>query len=57
MAKNTGDNYRKGEVKNRTQFYNPKTKQYVERDDKTGEFTNVKEDGSKFKGVKDKSKE
>jgi hypothetical protein len=57
MAKNTGEGYRKGEVKDRTQYYNPKTEQYVEHDDKTGKFINVKDDGTKFKGVKDKSKE
>jgi len=32
MAKNTGDNYRRGEVKDRSQTYNPKTDIYVKRD-------------------------
>lgn len=52
MAKNTGNNYRQGAVKNRSQVLNPMTKQYVERDTTTGKFINVKEDGTKFKGVR-----
>lgn len=52
MAKNTGSNYRQGAVKNRSQVLNPKTNQYVERDTSNGQFINVKEDGTKFKGVR-----
>lgn len=56
MAKNTGENSRKGAVKDRTQTDNPRTGQWVERDEekgssKRGEFKNVKEDGKPFKGV------
>ena len=56
MAKNTGDGSRKGAVKDRTQIENPRTSQWVERDEERGsssrgEFTNVKEDGRPFKGV------
>lgn len=56
MAKNTGSGSRKGAVKDRTQTDNPKTKQWVERDEekgspKKGQFKNVKEDGKPFKGV------
>ena len=56
MAKNTGKDFRKGSVKDRTQVKNPKTDDWVERDEKKGskkrgEFKNVKEDGTPFKGV------
>ncbi len=51
MAKNTGDNYRIGAVKGRSQTYNPKNDTYVKRDASTGRFMDVKSDGSKFKGV------
>jgi hypothetical protein len=56
MAKNTGTGSRKGSVKDRTQTDNPRTDQWVERDEekgssKRGEFMNVKEDGKPFKGV------
>jgi hypothetical protein len=52
MAKNTGKGFRRGAVKERSQALNPKTKDYVERDSKTGRFTNVKSDGKPFKGVR-----
>ena len=56
MAKNTGSGSRKGAVTGRTQTDNPKTKQWVERDEEKGspgkgQFKNVKEDGKPFKGV------
>jgi hypothetical protein len=56
MAKNTGNNSRKGSVKDRTQVENPKTDSYVKRNQDSdseheGEFMDVKEDGKKFKGV------
>jgi len=51
MAKNTGKGYRKGAVDNRSQTYNPKTKDWVKRDTQTGEFIDVKQDGKPFKGV------
>ena len=56
MARNTGSGSRKGAIKGRTQTNNPKTKQWVERDEekgssKKGQFKNVKEDGEPFKGV------
>ena len=41
MAKNTGDNTRKGAVKGEDQVLNTKT----------GKFTDVKSDGTPFKGV------
>lgn len=52
MAKNTGENYRKGAVDNRSQTHNPKTDQFVKRDTNTGQFMDVKSDGTKFKGVR-----
>lgn len=56
MAKNTGQDYRKGSVDDRTQVENPQTDQYVKRNrdsesEDAGEFMDVKEDGDKFKGV------
>ena len=56
MAKNTGDDSRKGAVSGRTQVKNPVTGDYVKRDDDgtgpgKGRFMDVKQDGTKFKGV------
>ncbi len=47
-----GDNRRQGEVRQRSQTFNPKTEQWVKRDTKSGQFVDVKEDGTKFKGVR-----
>ncbi|WP_172795280.1 hypothetical protein [Bdellovibrio bacteriovorus] len=54
MAKNPppGDSRRYGAVKKRSQVPNPKTHRYTKRDPDTGEFTDQKEDGGKFKGVR-----
>lgn len=54
MAKNTGKGSRTGSVSERTQVKNPVTGDYVKRDDSEagkGRFMDVKEDGTKFKGV------
>ena len=56
MAKNTGTGSRTGAVTGRTQVDNPKTKDWVKRnegagDSRKGEFMDVKEDGKPFKGV------
>jgi hypothetical protein len=56
MAKNTGTGSRVGAVKDRTQVKNPRTGDWVERDEEPdsktrGQFINVKEDGKPFKGV------
>ena len=56
MAKNTGDDSRKGAVSGRTQVRNPVTGAYVKRDEDgtgtgKGRFMDVKEDGTQFKGV------
>ena len=52
MAKNTGDDYRRGEVRDRSQAYNPKTKRWVKRGNESGEFMDVKDDGEPFKGIR-----
>ncbi|RKJ10549.1 hypothetical protein D7X33_49445 [Butyricicoccus sp. 1XD8-22] len=51
VAKNTGNGYRKGSVKDRTQTFNPKTNTWVKRGD-DGKFMDVKSDGTPFKGVR-----
>lgn len=57
MATNTGDDFRRGAVKDRSQTYNPKTEQWVKRDE-SGRFIDVKKDGEPFKGVtKEKKKD
>ena len=56
MAKNTGDGFRKGEIRDRSQFLNPATDQWTKRDAETGEFIAAKEDGERFKGVRREKK-
>lgn len=54
MATNkpTGDNSRKGAVKERSQVFNPKIDSWVKRDTETGKFIDVKTSSDKpFKGV------
>jgi hypothetical protein len=50
MAKNTGDGYRRGAVTGRTQFERPDG-HYQKRDERTGEFMEVKQSPGRFKGV------
>jgi hypothetical protein len=52
MARNTGNNSRKGAVSKRTQIFNASTGHYIKRDTTTGKFIEVKTDGTKFKGVR-----
>ena len=52
MATNSGNNSRKGAVKDRSQVFNPSTGNYVKRDTQTGRFIDVKSDGKPFKGVR-----
>ncbi|MEO6228547.1 MAG: hypothetical protein ABJB11_00300 [Ferruginibacter sp.] len=54
MAKNgkAGDNHRNGQVKDRSQTYNPKTETWVKRDTNTGKFMDRKSDSKPFKGVR-----
>lgn len=56
MAKDTSKGSRKGAVTARTQVKNPKSGDYVKRDEtpgskKKGQFMDVKQDGKPFKGV------
>ena len=56
MAKNTGEDYRKGSVNERTQAQNPRGEQWTKRDEtpgseKCGEFMEKKESSEPFKGV------
>jgi hypothetical protein len=56
MASNTGKGSRKGAVKGRTQTENPKTGDWVKRNQEPGspdkgEFMGNKKDGQPFKGV------
>lgn len=50
MAKNTGNDYRKGAVKERTQFERPDG-HFQKRDERTGHFMEVKTSPGPFKGV------
>ncbi|MCX8495818.1 MAG: hypothetical protein ORN51_06505 [Akkermansiaceae bacterium] len=47
-----GDGHRNGQVRDRSQTFNPRTEQYVKRDTDTGRFMDVKSDGNPFKGVR-----
>jgi len=51
VNKPTGDNARKGAVRNRSQVKNPKTGLWVKRNPDTGRLRDVKTGGGKFKGV------
>ncbi|MEO5859572.1 MAG: hypothetical protein ABIR33_11555 [Pyrinomonadaceae bacterium] len=52
MATNTGKDYRKGAVDNRTQLdLDPENGKFVKRDRTNGQFTELKEDDKPFKGV------
>jgi len=55
MAKNgvSGDNHRNGQVKKRSQVYNEKINRYVKRNTETGVFIAQKNDGEKFKGIRE----
>jgi hypothetical protein len=52
MAKNTGEGHRQGEVRDRSQVFNPATKTWTKRDSETGKLMDGKEDGDPFKGVR-----
>jgi hypothetical protein len=51
MAKNTGDGWRKGEVRDRSQVKNPRTDTWTKRGS-NGQFMDGKADGKPFKGVR-----
>lgn len=50
MARNTGNDYRKGAVTGRTQFERPDG-QFQKRDERTGKFMEVKQSPGPFKGI------
>jgi len=54
MATNgkSGDGHRIGQVKDRSQTYNPKTESWVKRDTGNGRFMDGKADDKPFKGVR-----
>lgn len=50
MAKNTGDDFRRGAVSGRTQFEHPDGR-WQKRDEHTGRLMDVKQTPGPFKGV------
>lgn len=54
MARNgkPGDGHRIGQVKERSQVFNPQTETWIKRDTNTGQFMDQKKDGTPFKGVR-----
>lgn len=51
MATNTGDGYRRGEVRDRSQFQAPNGN-WTKRNTEDGRIMDQKEDGEPFKGVR-----
>ena len=52
MATNSGKDFRKGAVDDRSQLdLDPGRGKFVKRDTKTGQFMDIKEDNEPFKGV------
>lgn len=52
MGKNTGQGFRRGEVKGRSQLPNLLTGTWSERNAETGRIERVKKDALPFKGVR-----
>ncbi len=54
MARNPpiGDGQRVGQVRQRSQTFNPVNERWVKRDTETGKFIDQKADGAPFKGVR-----
>ena len=54
MAKNppAGDGHRHGAVRDRSQFFNPRSNRWTKRDTETGRFIDQKQDGQPFKSVR-----
>ncbi|MGE0281754.1 MAG: hypothetical protein AB7P20_14225 [Rhizobiaceae bacterium] len=50
MARNTGDDYRKGSVTGRTQFQHPDG-HWIKRDERTGQIMDHKKTDGPYKGV------
>jgi hypothetical protein len=53
MAKNTGDSYHEGAVKERAQAKNPVTNRYVKIDTRTGRIVDQKKSPGPYKGIRD----
>jgi hypothetical protein len=51
MAKNTGDSYRRGAVKERVQIQNPVTGRWMKIDTSTGRIIEEKKSPGPYKGV------
>jgi hypothetical protein len=47
-----GDGHRNGQIRDRSQTYNPENKSWVKRNTEDGRFMDVKSDGKPFKGVR-----
>jgi len=56
VNKPVGDNARKGAVKKRSQLKNKIAGSWTKRDQKSGEFMDVKKTPKKFKGVRKEKK-
>ena len=54
MAVNTGQNHRKGTVKDRVQVLNPVTKRWVKLDTRTGRILDHKKTPGPYKGIRKK---
>lgn len=54
MAKNppSGDGHRHGQVRDRSQVFNPTTHRWTKRDSGTGRFIDQKHDDKPFEGVR-----
>lgn len=50
MAKNVG-NYRKGQIANRSQFFDKKEGKWAKRDTTTGQILSHKQDGCPYKDI------
>lgn len=51
MAKNTGNDFRRGAVRDRSQVHNPQNDTWTKRGP-DGRFMDQKQDGQPFKGVR-----
>ena len=51
MAKNTGQDYRRGSVDSRTQNKNPTNGNWTKRETSSGQFMSQKAGGQPYKGV------
>jgi hypothetical protein len=52
MAKNTGNGFRRGAVRGRSQVRNPLTRLWAKREDTSGRFMSNKTTGGRFKGIR-----